>query len=219
MSEKSEVIMNKHISLIFFLLFSFSLSAENQQLCEPYASIRDLPFDGHGWFANQEPLKYLLQMKSAKTIIEVGSWLGLSTRFLAENQVPEGKVYAVDTWRGPENEPYYMYEQAHRLPHLYQQFLSNVKHAKLTHKIIPVRMSSLEAAEALDVQADLIYIDASHDTKSVLEDIFAWNNHLIEGGYLCGDDWLWPTVQVAVCQAAAILNKKVGIAGNFWWFE
>lgn len=212
--------MYKKLWLIIFIFSFLSLEAENSKdLPEPYASIRDLPFDDHGWFENQKPLKHLLQVKPAETIIEVGCWLGLSTRFLAENQGPKGKIYAVDTWRGPENEPYFMKEQAHRLPHLYQQFLSNIKHANLTHKIIPIRMTSMEAAEALDIYADLIYIDASHDTKSVLEDIFAWNGHLKQGGFLCGDDWLWPTVQAAVCQAAAILNKKVGVSGNFWWYE
>lgn len=122
---------------------------------EPYNSINDLPFDGHGWFINGNQLEPILNSYRPKTVIEIGSWLGSSTRFIAEH-IPEGSMlYAVDTWRGSPNEPVHM--QDPRLPFLYQLFLSNIKHAGLTHKIIPVRMESLEAAKALNVRADDLF--------------------------------------------------------------
>jgi hypothetical protein len=79
-------------------------------------------------------------------------------------------------------------------------------------------MESVEAAEALNVQADLIYIDAAHDTENVTKDILAWYPHLKENGFMCGDDWRWPSVQVAVTDCAQRLNKQVGCQGTFWWF-
>lgn len=212
--------MKKGILFICFALCLFAFSGKKSvEMEEPYVSVVDLPFDDHGWFDNHNQLKKILKDRSPLTIIEVGSWLGSSTRYMAQNQPTNGKLYAVDTWRGPEMEPEYMQQQAARLPHLYQQFLSNIKHTKLTHKIIPVRMSSMEAADALNVMADLIYIDASHDTKSVIEDVLAWSLHLKKDGILCGDDWLWPSVQEGVCLAASMLNKKILIEGNFWRFE
>lgn len=75
-------------------------------------------------------------------------------------------------------------------------------------------MDSLEAANALNIQADLIYIDASHDTKSVYNDIMAWDKHLTNGGVLCGDDWRMQPVKVA-----KDLHYKVHSYGNFWWYE
>lgn len=200
------------ILTILCLLFS-TLGAE---IPEPYNSLQDLPFDGHGWFMNATQLESIIRSKSIKIVIEVGSWLGCSTRFIASSIDEGGKVYAVDTWLGSPNEPVHM--QDPRLPYLYQQFLSNVKHSGLCHKIIPVRMNSLEASKALNVKADLIYIDAGHDTESVMLDILTWNDHLKENGVMCGDDWGWISVQNGVLKAASKLNKQVAADGNFWWF-
>lgn len=200
---------------LFCLLLSSSLQSE--EIPEPYRSIVDLPFDGTGWFGNEEQLSMFFKFKRIHTVIEVGSWLGSSTRYFA-NAIPAGgKVYAVDTWCGsPEEEPHM---SDPRLSRLYHLFLSNVKHAGLTHKIVPIRMASLEAASAINVRADLIYLDGAHDTHNVYHDIMSWYPHLNEAGLMCGDDWLWDTVRVAVVRAAGELNKKIGYIHNFWWYE
>jgi predicted O-methyltransferase YrrM len=197
--------------ILLALIFALPLRAD---LREPYSLIHDLPFDDHGWFGNAAPLTELIVAKNPLLVIEVGSWLGCSTRFLAESIDPNGHVYAVDTWRGSSE-----HQKDPRLSDLYQIFLSNVKHAGLTEKITPVRMESLEAARALNLQADLIYIDAAHDTKSAYNDIIAWNKHLTDGGVLCGDDWSWGSVRLAVQKAAKELHYTVHTSGNFWWYE
>ncbi len=184
---------------------------------EPYKSIKILPFDGHGWFGNADQLDMFLKNRDIRSVIEVGSWLGLSTRYIASSIAKDGVLYAVDTWAGSPQEAVHL--QDHRLPFLYQQFLSNVVHAGLTDKIIPIRMNSVEAAKALNIKATLIYLDASHDTQSVLTDIAVWFPHLEEGGVMCGDDWTWETVRIAVVQMAKRLGKTVHASGNFWWYE
>lgn len=161
---------------------------------EPYSYVNVLPFDPHGWFCNASHLDLILQNNNIQTVIEVGSCLGCSTRHLAKGIADKGIVYAVDTWLGTPNEDH----SAERLAGLYQQFLSNVIHANLTHKIIPVRMASLEAAQALSVKADLIYIDASHDTESVYKDIISRYPHLNKKGIMCGDDWWAESVKKGV---------------------
>jgi len=102
---------------------------------------------------------------------------------------------------------------------LYQQFLSNVKHHKLCDKIIPMRMKTLEAASMLNVKADLIYVDASHDEKSVYEDVMAWLPHLEKGGIMCGDDWQFFGISAAVTRVCREQGKILKVEGNFWWFE
>lgn len=207
---------HKYWSLILSIPVSLSLCLQ-ADMPEPYRSVEDLPFDSHGWFLNAPQLTEQLNQKPIQTVIEVGSWLGCSTRFIAKS-IPDGaKVYAVDTWRGSTNEEATMKDP--RIPYLYQLFLSNVKHAGLTDKIIPVRMASLEAALALNVQADLIYIDASHDTVSVYNDIIAWYPHLKADGIMCGDDWQAESVRIGVQQAAKKLNRKVIGNGAFWRYE
>lgn len=208
----------KKSNLIFCLFFFLFLQApifSNEKMSEPYASIKDLPFDPQGWFANANQLSECFkEKKDITTVIEIGSWLGASTRHLASLIEGEGKVYAVDTWKGSTNEP--EHQQDPRLPFLYQLFLSNVKHAKLTEKIVPIRMDSLEAAKALHVKADLIYLDARHDTNSVTKDILAWYPHLKEDGIFCGDDWGFPSVQIGVVNAANKLKKSISNNGNLW---
>lgn len=192
-------------------LFLCSMTCQADEIPEPYRSIKDLPFDDSGWFSNARTLGDCLKVKQPKIVIEIGSWLGLSARFIAQNISEDGKVYAVDTWKGsPEH------RSDPRLPHLYQIFLSNIKQAGLTDKIIPIRMASLEAAEALNVVADLIYIDAGHDEESVYKDIIAWYPHLAAKGILCGDDWSWPSVSAGVKRAAKELNLKITAETYFW---
>lgn len=207
--------MRKKIQfLILIQLLCFSAYAE---LPEPYRDIEVLPFDGHGWYMNGGQLQQLIYKYKVNTIIEIGSWLGCSTRHMGSLLPPTGKVYAVDHWKGsvehqPGGSAYYK-----ALPYLYQQFLSNVIHAGLTDKIVPVRMSSLEAVEYLkDVKPDLIYIDAGHDTDSVYKDLVAWYPFVKGRGILCGDDWSWPTVVAAVQRFAQENNLRISASGNFW---
>jgi predicted O-methyltransferase YrrM len=180
---------------------------------ELYDSINLLPFDPQGWFVNADPLVEICETLQPEIVIEVGSWLGASTRFIAQIMPKEGKLYAVDTWLGSDEETH---KKDPRLNRIYQIFLSNVVHAGLQEKIIPVRMTSMEAAEALNIKADLIYIDASHKTQDVYNDIIAWSKHLNSDGVICGDDWNWKSVRIAVNKASIELKQQIISEGNFW---
>lgn len=204
--------------VIIVMLASFFVS--NTLLCyqvpEPYQSVDILPLSLHGWFTNEKQLKSLLDKYNSQVIVEVGSWLGLSTSFLAKNTT--GKVYAVDTWLGSE-EHHTFPEYANKLPTLYQQFLSNMIHLSLCNKVIPIRMTSLEAATTLDVLPDLVYIDAAHDEESVFNDIKAWYQKLKINGIMCGDDWGHIPVQTAVKRAASLFNQNITSSAEFWCFD
>lgn len=202
-----------------FLIFALSLIASGL-ISSEYDQIKDpLPFDPHGWFTqdNADHLERIIAKKNVKTIIEIGSWLGCSTRFMAE-RLPEGGIlYAIDTWEGSIE--HQAGEFSKKLPTLYSQFLSNVIHAGLQAKIEPIRAPSLAAEASLHVKADLIFIDAGHDTESVYKDIISWYPHLNENGVICGDDWRWPTVRLAVKQAAKQLGLAIGYADTFWYLK
>ncbi len=201
-------------------LFLSLITTTWAELATPYNTVKLLPFDDHGWFSNQKQLEECFKIRPIKTVIEVGSWMGLSARFLAEHVENQGKVYCVDNWQGcldPTNVEVEAYHaQKERLSHAYQQFLSNIIHANLTDKIIPIRMESLEAAQGINILADLIYIDAGHAENAVFRDIMAWSEHLNANGILCGDDWTWPEVKRGVARAARLLGKEIVWEGNFW---
>jgi len=185
-------------------------------LPEPYASINELPFDDHGWFGNQAQLDMIFR-DDIKVVIEIGSWLGKSTRYFAEKVGPQGKVYAIDTWLGSDLEREHQVDP--RLKNLYHLFLSNTKQSGYANIIIPMRMKSQEAASALNVKGDLVYIDGAHDYNSVYEDILAWKDHVNAGGILCGDDWDWKSVRDAVRAASKKIGRGYHHERNFWWFD
>lgn len=228
--------MIKLSHLLIFLLFTvsaFGKSKHNlphqnlsyQNLPEPYRSLKQvLPFDAHGWYGNGAYLEPLIKTHNIQIVVEVGSWLGASTRHIASLIPPNGKVYAIDHWQGsvehqPGESAWYK-----ALPYLYDQFLSNVIHAGLAHKIIPLRMDSLQAAQQLYlldgfVMPDLIYIDAGHETAAVYADLQAWYPYVQGRGILCGDDWSWASVRAAVEAFSAERALKIIAGDNFWRLE
>ena len=212
---------------LLLLLNNFEITCQQtSNMPEPYNSIVILPFNAHGYFnpANEKKLREIITSKPIKTVIEVGTWLGASARFMASLLPADGKLYAVDHFLGSAEILLESHPDRNKVATMYQQFLSNVIHTNLTHKIIPVRMSSLEAAQALNVHADLIYIDASHDEESVYNDILAWYPKLNLHGVMCGDDYGGGGDQLpikrAVHRAATALGVNVKVAGGwFWYFE
>jgi len=213
--------------MFWFLLSCFSVvvcdmnASVPQGLPSPYNELSEiLPFNGHGWYENGQWLSKLIRKNNVKTVIEVGSWLGSSTRHIASMLPENGMVYAIDTWEGSV-EHALNNNFSGMLPTLYQQFLSNVVHAKLVHKIIPIKKHSLDAAKILfagQVKADLIYIDAAHDTESVYRDLVAYFPFVANNkGILCGDDWLWDSVRSAVDIFAHHYNLAVYSIDNFWF--
>lgn len=183
--------------------------ALNEVLPDPYPEVYNttevLPFEPHGWYGHHEIFTEWITKKRIKIAIEIGSWLGASTRDIAKLLPRHGVVFAVDTWKGSiEHQPGQHFTHP-AIGYLFQQFISNVIHENLERKIIPVRLSSVEAAESLKplgIRADFIYIDGAHDYDSVIADIRAWYPYLRKDGIFCGDDYTTPGVAQAVHEFA-----------------
>ena len=62
---------------------------------------------------------------------------------------------------------------------------------------------------------DVVYIDASHDTQSVLTDLRAARD-VCPRAILIGDDWLWETVQAAVRQFSEEEGSIIEAVENGW---
>lgn len=206
----------------FLWLFLLPLILQ-ADLPAPYDTVDPLPYNPQGWYINGSSMEWLIRRGNVKVVIEVGSWLGLSTRHIAKTIPEGGLVYAVDHWQGSPNED----NSAFDIPNLYRQFLSNVIHENLCHKIIPVKMPSHEAARILDVKPDLIYIDATHEFTSVFVDLALWFPFVKGHGVLCGDDYFWNhdaakgggPVKRAVDTFARENNLIVHDDGWLWYLE
>jgi len=200
---------------LFLLITCFTfLHAGLEDLPAPYCNLPELlPFDSQGGYVNHKYLEPLIKKKKVKVIIEVGSWLGASTRDFASMIPSDGKVYAVDHWQGSP-----IQSGNEQLFNIYDQFLSNVIHAGLTDKIVPIQMNSICASCYLQgMQADLIYIHASHNGQSILEDLEAWYRFIKNHGVFCGDNWGYPGVKVDVKKFAAKHKLKITHESDSFW--
>lgn len=187
---------------------SFTLFAE---MPRPYSDITPLPYEALSTESVRGPLKRILHQQEVKTIIEVGSWLGVTTRYLLHFAEKGATVYAVDSWRNGTG----AWRPATAFP--YHQFLSNMIHNGAQEQVIPIRMESLEAAGALRaINADLVYLNASRDFAAVWADLDAWFPYVQKEGILCGYGWQVEEVRKAVVQFADLHGVKVHGDENIW---
>jgi len=184
---------------------------------EVYEQIEPLPLLIRGWVRHEQIFDALLAERQFNTVVEVGVWFGYLTTYLAPKLPKTSRYFAIDHWKGSE-EHQTGTEQGY-LKNLFQQFLSNMIHTGLQDKVIPVRLSSIVAAKKfkeLNIKADLIYLDAAHDYASVLQDLYVWSPLLAEQGVLCGDDWTWESVRLAVQYFAEKQGFTIFASGGFW---
>lgn len=200
------------------LIDSDRLMGKETERCQLFNLKGLYPPNLNGWFTgdNAKGLRKCILENNVETVVEVGSWLGKSTRFIASLLPKSGKVYAVDHWLGGED---HQGLGRRMLSTIYDQFLSNLIHASLADKVIPIRMGSLKAAQTFKEKVDLIYIDASHKEEDVYNDLCAWYPFIRGHGILCGDDWSWGKgfpVRRAIMRFADENNLRIHPTGNFW---
>lgn len=120
-----------------------------------------------------------------QSIVEIGSFRGMSTVFLAagarDGQSPQ--VYAVDPWRDGQDVFYNGPE--HR-----GIFDAQLQSRGLAKFVIPVHGFSVEVAERFSgAPVGLLYIDGDHSEQAVLDDFHAWSPHLASDATIVVDDY------------------------------
>lgn len=129
---------------------------------------------------------YELAAESQHPIVEVGSWKGRSTGFLALGSkaglgVP---VYAVDPHTGSAE-----HRQMFGEVNTFAQFQSNMARlGVLGNPVQTIRQSSLDAAREFSGPLGLLFIDGAHDLHSILQDLDAWSPFLVEGSTIALHD-------------------------------
>jgi hypothetical protein len=210
---------------IVLIALSFSVQVWGEMPATYKALTQVLPFDDFGVHAHASPLETIFKEKKVKVAVELGCWLGKSTRHIASLLPEEGAVYAIGHWLGAksleENRDHYVQKP-------YDQFLSNMIHAGLTHKVIPLRGTTAMGVRRLreqKIEPDLIYIDSSHEEESVYEDLKTIFPLLKATTILCGNDWTWLgkngfSVRNAVIRFASENHLRIKIYnGDFWLLE
>ena len=150
------------------------------------------------------------QAEKHKVIVEIGSYLGRSTRALADNT--PGIVYALDDWYGPRDFPLTP-EQRKLVAPRFCEHMSGV----LLTKVRPLVVDHKDA-HFVGVRPDMVFIDGDHEYENVLVDIEFWKLLLQPGGLLCGHDWdVFPGVNRAVQEL--LPGAQVAPNTNIWFWE
>jgi predicted O-methyltransferase YrrM len=130
-----------------------------------------------GWLSDAQG-RVLFEAAAATTgrgaIVEIGSWKGRSTTWLASGARLAGRrVYAVDPHLHSHEDPGAA---------TVDEFLGNLARNGLADLVDPLIMTSEEAAARITEPVELLFIDGDHSYEAVRSDADLWLPRLIEGG-------------------------------------
>ena len=178
-----------------------------------------------GWFDNNSKEWYKNHTTNIKNgiIVEIGVFGGASLMSVADIcKENNSQLYGIDPWeliQAPNGEKLH--------PQTLQQRQNNLKGHRLklekiieelnySHITLIQDFSKHAAKNFKDNTIDLVYIDGSHDYKSVTDDLKSWFPKIKKTGILGGDDWKWDQVQKAVIDFGKKHSLKVINKGNHW---
>lgn len=127
-------------------------------------------------------------------IVEIGSFMGRSTAFMALGARRTGreKVYAVDHFKGSRE---HQAGERFAAPVLEREgttfgvFEANLKRLGLYEQVTPIRASSIEAAQTWQGPIRLLFIDGDHAYESVEEDFRLWSPFVVNLGFVAFHDY------------------------------
>jgi predicted O-methyltransferase YrrM len=126
-------------------------------------------------------------------VVEIGSWQGYSTSFLARavSDAGNGQMYAIDHFKGNVGkERFYVVDKAD-LSDLSQKFRENMVRLGLADAVKMLAMPNQEAAEQLrrdSVRVRFLFIDGDHSREGVRRDVDLFFPFLMKGSIVVFDD-------------------------------
>lgn len=172
---------------------------------------RSLAIDG--WMTEEE-LQWLAgKAKQSASVVEVGCYLGRTTRVLAENC--PGHVYACDDWKGLREKWWEDQTPPEVRSTLFERFSANLDYLVKSGKVVVYRVDHGLIGNGWDItfRPDMVFIDGAHNYESVKRDIQAWLPRLNKGGIICGHDSHQQPVWQAVYE---LLPNAIRPVGNIW---
>jgi hypothetical protein len=163
-----------------------------------------------GWMEPDE-LKWLAeQAQGASCIFEIGSYLGKSTRALADNT--KGIIHAIDSWNAPVSHSdgggiaFMTNEET------FNQFYMNLYGPIKAGKVLPICKNWEDYHP--NCKSDFIFIDGNHHYKHVRHDIGKALHYGTKT--ISGHDWDWDGVRKAVLE---YFPQGVQSIGRIWYVQ
>jgi len=141
-----------------------------------------------GWLTKKES-KLLYELSNnyngKGAIVEIGSWKGKSTIYLAwgSKKGKKNKVYAIDPHSGS-------LEHKEELGKVwtFEDFKKNIKKGKVNDIISPIVNTSENASKEFKKKVGILFIDGSHEYKDVKNDFKNWFNKIENNGIIAFHD-------------------------------
>jgi predicted O-methyltransferase YrrM len=142
-----------------------------------YYGVQDALPQIEGWLSDAQG-RFLCDAAAATTgrgaIVEIGSWKGRSTAWLATGaKRAGGRVYAIDPHQGSREDP---------CANTLAEFLDNMRKAGVSDAVEPMIMTSAEAAAVLKGPVELLFIDGDHSDSGAERDAALWLSRVPDRG-------------------------------------
>ena len=174
-----------------------------------------------GWFNYPDMFSYAVQQAPASAhFVEIGTWKGQSSAYLAVEIINSGKnikLDCIDNFTGSVIEPGQMLDRDNQEGKLYDVFVRNMK--PVEGRYTAIKGDSTESASLYeDESLDFVFIDASHDYESIKKDITAWFPKVKIGGLFAGHDYAPPYPGIIRAVNGLLSKEEVRVFQSTCWF-
>jgi hypothetical protein len=171
------------------------------------SDVKDIVPKMHGWLSRETELAltYVLQKNKHKVVVEVGSWLGLSTTYILQNMEKGTTLHCFDKFQNILKSPYNIkkmtkFDEFYLTTPRFETFCKNIAPhiGDKTCNVITHDINNfLEILITEFVTPDIIFINAVKNHEKLLstyDKIFKYNKKTI----IVGEDYIFEPVKKAV---------------------
>ena len=150
------------------------------------------------------------KLSNGSICVEIGSYIGASSYFIAKGLKNKSKLYCIDAWQNDA--------MSEGKWDTFQEFCSNTN--TVSSIITPIREYSYNAVEYVKEPIDFIFIDGDHSYDGVKRDLLDWIPKVKSGGTIAMHDIGW-NCGVTPAINDFLLNKVKNIRKlpNLFWAE
>lgn len=141
-----------------------------------------------GWLTDDQARRLFERARSARRIVEIGSFRGRSAIVMAQAGGEGAELIAIDPHAGSDRGPQEIEADTGRGQSDYQAFHANLERAGVAGRVRHVRRFSNEALGEVSGELDLLYVDGAHRYGPARDDLAQWGARVREGGHMLVHD-------------------------------
>lgn len=164
--------------------------------------------DIYGWFSYEHIYKGIVdQLDDNSLIVEIGSFKGKSSAFMAVEIANSGKKINFDCVDPMKPLGHYV-ESSKEHPEIWSDYNADAFRQRMKSVEGYYNLKELTSDEAVqlyeDKSIDFLLIDGDHSYEAVKKDVINWIPKMRPGGLIIGDDAYVQEIQRAASEGAAV---------------